>query len=77
MVSNGNSKKGKSKPLGEDSPHAKLTNDMALEIKKNYTKGKVNYELYEKYKNIISIRTFQQIALNYSWKHVKITKEAF
>lgn len=55
--------------IGEEHPRTKLTEADVAFIRANYVKGDTNAELYDKFKNKISLSSFRKICYGETWKH--------
>lgn len=54
---------------GERNGHTKLTDKEVTHIKSKYRKGNIN-DLYNDFKEKISLSAFRQICMGYTWKHL-------
>ena len=57
---------------GEKNSRTKLTDLEATEIRRTYTKGKLNKEVFMKYQDKVSKSVFKKISRGDIWKHINI-----
>ena len=56
--------------VGSHNPHAKLTEEDVIEIRKAYNNHRKQKEVYENYKDKITFQSFQNLWQGKSWAHI-------